>query len=431
MENVPMRRSVFVFAVLLLASAAIYAAASVWLDLARLDRLDDAGEAMLRAEESRTIAQGLLVSAINIETATRGFVLYGDPALLTPLEDARRRAAQELDLLRDHVRADPEQLSRLDRATREFAQSLALADFIIERRRADAGATGTGELGERAQSATKSIRALVDEIDGAESQRLGTAKATWKAELRDARGISIAMCVLTLAVVALAALVLGRLRWIGRGIDAVRAGALDADAPEDVMRGVGMHLEGALDAIDRLQTAGDATAAAQLEPLRTDVARALDDYTRATDDAVPDAVHRGALDVALHELARRAGLRPGTIVREAIDRHARPIDPTQARLLYRAAAWAEQVLMRRPRDGELLVGLATTGERAEVRIAGPCAWEGTPNELGAAERRAQERLAAEIAAAGGSIHWAASAGTGRLEAALPRALDATYVRSGQ
>jgi CHASE3 domain sensor protein len=122
-----MRRSVFVFAVLLLVAAALYAATSLWMALARLGRLDGAGEAMLRAEESRTLAQGLLASAVDMETATRGFVLSGDPALLMPLDDARTRAPQQLDALRDHVRSDQEQLSRLNRVTRDLAESLALS----------------------------------------------------------------------------------------------------------------------------------------------------------------------------------------------------------------------------------------------------------------------------------------------------------------
>ncbi len=135
------------------------------------------------------------------------------------------------------------------------------------------------------------------------------------------------------------------------------------------------------------------------------------------------AIRRGALDVALHELARRAGLRRGTVVREAIDPRAQPIDPSQARLLYRAAEWAERLLTRRPRDGELLVALTTTDQRAEVRVEGPCAWDGPPNELSAAERHAYERIAAEVAAAGGSCQWTAEAGAGRLHASVLRVVE--------
>jgi methyl-accepting chemotaxis protein len=224
-----MRRSVFVFAMLLLVSVALYAAASMWMALTRLDRLDGAGAAMLRAEESRTIAQGFLASAINIETATRGFVLQGAPALLTPFDDARARAPQQLDALRDHLRADPEQLSRLDRVTRELAQLITVSEFIIERRRTTSAATDeTAELADRAVAATKAIRALVDEIDTAESQRLGAARAEWKSGLRDARALEIVMCALTLAVIGLAAWVLARLSRVARPADAA---AIRLDPP--------------------------------------------------------------------------------------------------------------------------------------------------------------------------------------------------------
>ena len=208
-----MRRSVFVFATLLLISAALYAFASMWTALSRLDRLDSASAAMLGAEESRTIAQAFLTSVVNIETATRGFVLYADPALLTPFESARGQAPGLLDQLRDHLRDDPDQLSRLDRITQQLAQSISLSELIIERKRAGTGqTTEMTQFGDRAMAITKSIRALVDEIDTAETERLANARSSWKAELRDARTIEIAMCALTLAVVVLAAWVLARLR---------------------------------------------------------------------------------------------------------------------------------------------------------------------------------------------------------------------------
>jgi len=214
----PMRRSVFVFAVLLLVGAALYAVTSMWMALARLDRLGGAGEAMLHAEESRTLAQGLLATAVDVETAMRGFVLSGDPALLMPLDGARTRAPRQLDALRDRVRSDPEQLSRLNRLTREFAESLTLSELIVERHRGAPGATeAIDDLVERAMAATKSMRALVDEIDTTQTQRLDSARAEWTVQLRNARTVEIAMCALTLAVVGLAAWVLARLRRLGRG----------------------------------------------------------------------------------------------------------------------------------------------------------------------------------------------------------------------
>ena len=418
-----MRRSVFVFAALLLVCAALYAVTSMWLALARLDRLDGAGEAMLRAEESRTIAQGFLASTVNIETATRGFVLQGEPALLTPFDDARARTPQQLDALRDHVRTDPEQLSRVDRVTRELAQLITLSELIIERRRVTSAATDeVAELADRAMAATKAIRALVDEIDAAESQRLGAARVEWQSGLRDARTTEIAMCALTIAVIVLAAWVLARLRR-GRLLPGPEDAA--ADTGVDPLCSVGMHLEAALDAADRAQAECGANAAtsARLGPMRGGIEGVLDLYTRIADDtALPAAVHCGALDVALHELARRAARRPGTVVREAVAANPEPIDPAQARLLYRAAEWAERVLMRRPRDGEMLVELKKTESRTEVRVEGPCTWDRNPNELSAAERHAHERLAAEVAAAGGSCHWTADPGRGRLDVTLPRAV---------
>ena len=140
-------------------------------------------------------------------------MLYADPALLTPFENARAQAPQLLDQLRDHLRDDPNQLSRLDRITQQLAQSISLSELIIERKRADTGqTTELTQFGDRAMATTKSIRLLVDEIDMAETERLANARSSWKAELRDARTIEIAMCALTLAVIVLAAWVLARLR---------------------------------------------------------------------------------------------------------------------------------------------------------------------------------------------------------------------------
>ena len=208
-----MRHSVFVFVILLLVSAALYSLASMWISLDRLDRLDRASEAMLQSEESRTVAQAFLASAVNIETATRGFVLFADPSFLVPFEAARGQAPQMLDQLRDHMRDDPEQLARLDQVTHQLAQSISLSELIIERKRAGSGPTDEmTQFGDRAVAATKAIRALVDEIDARESERLSVARMAWKAELRNARTIELSMCALTLAVVALAAWVLVRLR---------------------------------------------------------------------------------------------------------------------------------------------------------------------------------------------------------------------------
>ena len=146
----------------------------MWMALSRLDRIDGASAAMLRAEESRTIAQGSLSAVVNIETATRGFVLYADPALLTPFENAAPAARSAA---RSPARRPQSGSRDFERSTAARAEHLAVGTHHRAQARRHRQ-TANRRIQRSAMATTKSIRLLADEIDTAETERLTNARSS-------------------------------------------------------------------------------------------------------------------------------------------------------------------------------------------------------------------------------------------------------------
>ena len=406
----------------LIVVAALYAVASTWVTLDRMARVDAAKVATLRAEEARTILQELLASVLDIETATHGFSLSGDPTMLAPFEDGRVRAPQLLDRLRDQMRDDFQQLARMEQLTRFLAERIVLSEFIIERKRTQPeGSAAALQFGGRAAAATKGIRDILGEIDAEGRERLAAAKSAWSRELDAARTIEIASCALAFVIIAFALLAL--VRWRKQSATStsvtadVGADELAARTPAGATAGVrnggriGALLEEALQRTELVQKSYPATSGdcAPVEALRREIDNALEAHARMKKDLMVPELQRLGLPAALQQLVERARKRGSGVIRESFDVGLPSPPPAQAYLLYRAAEWALDVICGRARDGEIGIALASHDGRIALRIEsrGKRGVELTP-----AEKRQADGIAAAVAAAGGTWQWTDGDGGG-------------------
>src|SRR6266542_3180881 len=87
-----MPRRIFLFCILLLALAALYTLASVWITVERIGRLDAAGKATAQSQQVLSALHAFATAAVDIESSARGYALTGNEAYLQPFEAARRQA---------------------------------------------------------------------------------------------------------------------------------------------------------------------------------------------------------------------------------------------------------------------------------------------------------------------------------------------------
>ena len=138
---------------LLLLLVVVFAIASAWIGLARLDSIERLDESSARAAVTVHDLQALQNDVIDIETSARGFVLTGDAADLEAYERARRDIPALLTSLRDRLRDNPDALALVESLVPLIARRTALSGAAIEQKRnapdkpmpPEEGLTGQGD----------------------------------------------------------------------------------------------------------------------------------------------------------------------------------------------------------------------------------------------------------------------------------------------
>src|SRR6266540_4024764 len=226
-----MPRRIFLFCILLLALAALYTLASVWITVERIGRLDAAGKATAQSQQVLSALHAFATAAVDIESSARGYALTGNEAYLQPFEAARRQAPLRLDELRDLMRDEPKQLARVERLTGLLAERIAISDHGIAQKRTAPDEPFVMRFGSRGRESSDEIRRTVEDIEADERQDLAARKNVWQQELERARTTEALSALSSLTVITLSLWALLRLRRSEAPAPAASVAAAAAPAP--------------------------------------------------------------------------------------------------------------------------------------------------------------------------------------------------------
>ena len=130
-----MKRSRSIAGIAVVLSSAVIVGAGVMAHQT-INRLSEAGDAVVRAKELELDYERLLSAMRDAETGQRGYLLTNDPMYLAPYDAALRELEVRLKTLADHVQADGGMVDELQ-PLRNFLQlKLAEISRTIELNRA-------------------------------------------------------------------------------------------------------------------------------------------------------------------------------------------------------------------------------------------------------------------------------------------------------
>lgn len=428
-----MPRRIFVFGVLLLVFAAVYTAVSAWMTFGRIAQLQHAGQSATQSQQIRSALNAFLVAVLDVESATRGFTLSGDPTTLVLFDAGRRQVPTLLDELRDLLRDNPVQLARVQQLVPLVAEHIAVSELAIAHRRSQPGdAPDAPYVGNGAANPIASIRRIVDEIDVDERRDLVDRKIRWGRELDRSRETEVVAVLSSFLVIALSGWALIRLRrYVPPGApdlqeipNATAEFAADPRVASDVFVapqcGVGARLH---DALTHAQLARDAFEQdsrewTRLEGLRQGISEALERHDRVVEEMTLPAMQRIGLTAALQGMVDRYRRHDLFEPRESIDFSLRVPDTGHAYLLYQAAEWALEILAHRATGGAVTVGLTGAPDALVLRIVSP---HSRLVALTPGEQQAAAAIAIALRHAGGTWQWQCDEEGARLTVTLGRA----------
>jgi PAS domain S-box-containing protein len=189
------------------------------------------GEAIRHTDSVLHVLDTTLALTIDIETATRGFVITGKDEFLEPLNAARDRLPETLQRLRV-LTAEDGQSARVDQLDEAIDERLAVTDeFVDIRRTRGLNAAAEAFAGGRGKRVTDRLRGLLGEMREGERVRLAERIAADQAgALRTYRVLATAFSsAIVLVLVATFLLRRGitlRTRRLLRGLERLTAGDL-------------------------------------------------------------------------------------------------------------------------------------------------------------------------------------------------------------
>ncbi|SRR6266540_2878892 len=414
-----MPRRIFLFCILLLALAALYTLASVWITVERIGRLDAAGKATAQSQQVLSALHAFATAAVDIESSARGYALTGNEAYLQPFEAARRQAPLRLDELRDLMRDEPKQLARVERLTGLLAERIAISDHGIAQKRTAPDEPFVMRFGSRGRESSDEIRRTVEDIEADERQDLAARKNVWQQELERARTTEALSALSSLTVITLSLWALLRLRRSEAPAPAASVAAAAAPAPRAPMPEPAADFDTLVDETLRraalLQASHPAGSAerARVELLREAIESARSGVASSEALAV---VERLGLPLALSALAHAVRDREGCTVRESIEAATPPLPAAYATLLFCAADWALALLCAQRRGSDIGVGLATDDGRVVLRVESPLR---ATTPLDAEQQARAAKLSQAVCALGGSWQWSAGDNGQGLTATVP------------
>ena len=351
---------------LLLTLVIVFAVASAWLGLTRLDTIVGLDESSSRNAETVHNLQALLNAVVDIETSGRGYVLTGDPADLDVYARARRDIPSLLASLRDRVRDDPDELALVESLVPLIARRTVLTGAAIEQRR-NAPPPNTGAEITGGKEATEAIRGIIATLDVREQEQLARDRGTLIASIDAARRDRY---LLASVIVLLAFLLFMAVRRLESYIPPEPRGGESGRAPAEhpEARIALLLYDALLRARLALKAHADSPASERFHDLLVAVENARDAHDRASADLERVLPCGTQIAPALAALAQRYERPGGPTVKAAVDQAVDVADRDACLLVFRVAEWALEAVALRKHSGEITLHFSAEHGEAILRI---------------------------------------------------------------
>ncbi len=347
---------------LLLALVIVFAIASAWLGLTRLDTIVELEEASASSAETAHLLQALRNAVVDIDAAGRGYALTGEDGELTLYERARGDIPQLLAKLRDRVRDDRDELALVESLVPLIARVTTLSGAAIEQRRSAPSLSDAGTPGDR--KTTEAIGGIVATLEARERAQLARDRGTLIASIDAARRDRYLLASLIVLLAFLLFMAVRRLKSFlppEPRAGGTQTAAVAAERPETR---IALLL---YDALLRARLASKAHADSAAGERFRDVLAAVEHARRAA--PVSNALPSGAeIGPALAALARRYERPGGPTVKAYVDQTVAIAEREACLLAYRAAEWALEAVALRKHSGEITLHFAVEHGEATLRI---------------------------------------------------------------
>jgi signal transduction histidine kinase len=117
--------------------AALINLAAVWVTEKSYDRLRGNTDVAFETQQTLVMIERVRVLLVDAETGTRGYVITGDAAYLTPARDAEREIGVEMAALSERTAGNPVQSSLMQTVRTQAAATLHEVAAIVELRRSE------------------------------------------------------------------------------------------------------------------------------------------------------------------------------------------------------------------------------------------------------------------------------------------------------
>ena len=357
---------------LLLVLVIVFALASAWLGLSRLDTIERLDESSTRAALTVHDLQALQNDVVDIETSARGFVLTGDAADIELYERARRDIPLLLTSLRDRLRDNPDALALIESLVPLVAKRTALSGAAIEQKRSAPDVALPSEDGRPGKEATDAIRAVIATLLAREQEQLASDRRTLVADIEAARRDRYLLAAVVVLLAVLLFLAVRRLKsFIPPELRIDLASAVDV--PRITVTTDGRVATLLQDALLRTRIAAAATPdntpeAERLHALAVAMEHARDEHLRAEADLKQERPEAENVIEALSLLAKSYSDLGGPTVKATMEQTVAVTGGDKSFLIYRAAEWALEAMALRKHSGEITLHFNSDSENASLRI---------------------------------------------------------------
>ncbi len=357
---------------LLLVLVIVFALASAWLGLSRLDTIERLDESSTRAALTVHDLQALQNDVVDIETSARGFVLTGDAADIELYERARRDIPLLLTSLRDRLRDNRDALALVESLVPLVAKRTALSGAAIEQKRSAPDVALPSEDGRPGKEATDAIRAVIATLLAREQEQLASDRRTLVADIEAARRDRYLLAAVVVLLAVLLFLAVRRLKsFIPPELRIDLASAVDV--PRITVTTDGRVATLLQDALLRTRIAAAATPdntpeAERLHALAVAMEHARDEHLRAEADLKQERPEAENVIEALSLLAKSYSDLGGPTVKATMEQTVAVTGGDKSFLIYRAAEWALEAMALRKHSGEITLHFNSDSENASLRI---------------------------------------------------------------
>ena len=171
----------------------------------------EAAHWVVHTQEVRILLNQLLSNLQDAETGQRGYVITGDEGYLAPYTDGASQAQETRKRLAALIADNPKQVARAESLTAPITEKLSELQRSIEVRKTHDFATAQAMIqSNRGKSAMDSIRSIIREMDGEESDLLKQRIELAEEDANNAQRIILYGTLIALVLAGLAGLAIAR-----------------------------------------------------------------------------------------------------------------------------------------------------------------------------------------------------------------------------